>query len=121
MCLTHLYLKKMRSILFSYGWLGLIYGFLGSFLAQEYGFDNEWLRLFIILGSFIGTLWLAYHHEMRYHVPTQKYTVLVLITLLSIIISTYFSFSVPLLFALFLIALTYKCHDCIAFTRLKNE
>lgn len=120
MCLTHLYLKKMLSILFSYGWLGLIYGFLGSFLAQEYGFDTQWLRIVILLGSLIGTLCLAYHHEMRYHVPTKKYTILVLITLLSIIISSYVPLSVPLLFALFLGGLTYQCDDCVAFTRLER-
>lgn len=75
------YLFKFLSILLYYGWFGVIYGILFSLLIQDKGLDALWLKTIVILATVALTLWCAYRYEMRYHMPTNKYIVIVCIAL----------------------------------------
>ncbi len=108
---------KFLGIVLHYGWLGILYGIVGSLLLEEKGLMTPWIKILTIVVAFSITLWLAYRVEMRYHMPTKKYIVLVCIAFLGALGSLYFPLTSPLFFGLFLASITYKCADCVAFTR----
>lgn len=113
------YLLKCFSIVLYYGWFGLMYGMVFSLLLQESGFDALWLKPVVVIATFGVTVSFAYRMEMRYHMPTQKYIVLVFIALLGVFGCVKFPLLSPLFFALFLVSIAYKCRDFVAFTRIK--
>lgn len=112
-------IQKLFSIVLYYGWMGLMYGFLISFLLQEYSVDAPWLKAVIVSCITISTLWVAYFSEMRQHMPTKKYIIVVIIAFSGVIASAKFPLLIPLFFILFLVSILYRCADCVAFTRIK--
>lgn len=113
------YLLKFLSIALYYGWFGMLYGIVFSLLLQERGLDVQWLKTSVILVTVALILWFAYRTEMRYHMPTQKYIVIVFIALFGFFGCVKFPLFSPLFFGLFLVSIAYKCKDCVAFTRIK--
>lgn len=115
------YLLKFLSIVLYYGWFGLMYGMVFSLLLQEKGLNAVWLKIVMTSFSVALTLWFAYRFEMRYHMPTPKYVVIVLIALLGFLGCVQYPLASPLCFAFFLASIAYKCPNCVAFTRINRE
>lgn len=113
------YLLKFLSIVFYYGWLGLMYGIGFSLILKEDGWDAVWFRTIVVLSTLLVTLWCAYVSEMRYHMPTRKYISIVFIALFGFFWCVKYPYFSPLFFGFFLSAIVYKCRDCIAFTRVR--
>ncbi len=113
------YVLKCLHVVVYYSWCAIAYGIVFSLLLKEYGWESIWLKTIVILGVFALTLSVAYHSEMRMHMPTGKYIILVMIALSGIMASVKFPLFSPLFFGFFLISIFYKCRDCVTFTRIK--
>ena len=111
---------KFLSIVFYYGWFGVMYGILFSLLLQEIGYDASWLKSLVILVTLTLTLWCAYFSEMRYHMPTHKYIAIVFMALFGFFGCVKYPLFSPLFFGLFLGTIAYKCRDCVAFTQVSR-
>lgn len=115
------YVLKFLSIVLYYGWLGLLYGMVFSLLLQDKGLSALWLKNVVTMLTVALTLWFAYRFEMRYHMPTPKYVVIVLIALLGFLGCVQYPLASPLCFTFFLASIAYKCPNCVAFTRINRE
>lgn len=113
------YILKFLSIALSYGWFGLLYGIVFSLLLQEQGLNAVWLKTVVMVATVALTLGWAYRFEMRYHMPTPKYVVIVLIALFGFLGCVKYPLISPIFFAIFLFSIAYPCRDCVAFTRIK--
>ena len=111
---------KFLSITLYYGWLGLMYGIGFALILQEEGWDAVWFKTIVVLVTLLVTLWCAYFSEMRYHMPTHKYIVIVFIALFGFFGCVKYPLFSPLIFGLFLGSIVYRCRDCVAFTKVSR-
>lgn len=114
-----LYLKKIISLLLSYGWFGLLYGSLFSLLPQERGYvlhpvASGIVVLFCIVAVVSWGFWL----EMRRYTPPRKFYLVAFIGLVGLVAGVKLPLLYPLFFLLLMAAMAYPCRDCVKFTRL---
>lgn len=77
---------KLFTLIIHYGWFGIVYGILFSLSLEEHGFAVPlWMRIALSLGTLALSVGVAYAVEMRYHMPSQKYWLIVVLTLFSIV------------------------------------
>lgn len=107
---------KLLSVAVRYGWFGVVYGILLALTFEEYGVAfAPWLKGLFTLAIAVFTVAWAYRIEMRYHMPSSKYGMIVSIALVGIIGSVFIPYLYPLSFLLFFISIAYKCNACVAF------
>lgn len=114
-----LYLKKIISLLLSYGWFGLLYGSLFTLLPQERGYvlhpvASGIVVLFCIVAVVSWGFWL----EMRRYTPPRKFYLVAFIGLVGLVAGVKLPLLYPLFFLLLMAAMAYPCRDCVKFTRL---
>lgn len=107
---------KLLSVVVRYGWFGVVYGILLALTFEEYGVPfAPWLKSLFILAITLFTVAWAYRIEMRYHMPSSKYGMIVFLALVGIIGSLFIPYLYPFSFLLFLFSIAYKCKTCVAF------
>lgn len=115
------HLLKLLTITLHYGWFGIVYGTLFLLSLEDYGYAVPvWMRVGITLVTLTLSVGVAYAMEMRYHMPSQKYWMIVVLTLVGIFALASYPYLYPFSFVLFLAMICYRCKDCVAYTRVKR-
>lgn len=116
-----LYLKKIISLLLSYGWLGLLYGSLFSLLPQEYGYVLHPVAsgAVVLLCVAMVVSW-GFWLEMRRYTPPIKFYLITAMGLIGLVAGVKFPLLYPLFFLSLMAAMAYPCRDCVEFTRLRR-
>lgn len=115
-----LYLRKLFSLTFTYGWLGLLYGSLFSFIPQEFGYTLHPISNgFVILSTVAFTVAWTFRIEMRMYTPSSKYWIIMLLGLVGVFIGAKVPLLYPFFFLVLLAMMEYPCRDCVVFTRMK--
>ena len=114
-----LILRKLLSLAFTYGWLGLLYGSLFSLIPREYGYTlHPVANALVILGTVAISVGCSYAIEMRMYTPPTKFWMIIALGLVGVFAGTSAPLLYPFFFLMLMAALQYPCRDCVAFTRI---
>lgn len=114
-----LILQKLLSLTFTYGWLGLLYGSLFTFIPQEFGYTLHPVEnAIVIIGTVALSVGWSYKIEMRMYIPSSKFWMIIALGLVGVFAGAKAPLLYPIFFLVLMAALEYPCRDCVVFTRI---
>jgi len=110
--------KKLITTFFAHLWVALLYGTFLSLVAKDYGF-SQWFAIVVQVGTVILVTYVAYQEEIKRHYPFLKAVGVNLLGFLLWFGIAFTKIYILNVFALFivLLAIRYKCRECIEFKR----
>jgi len=117
--MTHLHLRKLTTLTFSYGWLGVLYGSLFSFIPQEFGYTlSPLINGIILIITITLTVAWSYRIEMRMYTPSFKFWTIIALGFVGMVVGAKAPLLYPIFYLMLMAALEYPCRDCVTFTRI---
>lgn len=95
-------MRKLLSLTLTYGWLGVLYGSLFTFIPEEFGYTlHPIANAIVILGTVALSVGWSYKIEMKMHTPSLKFWMIITLGLVGVFAGAY----APLLYPIFFLAL----------------
>lgn len=114
-------LKKIGGIAISYGWVAFLYGTLFTFIPNEFGYTLPlFLRGAIPIAIFGLSVWYAYKIEMKMYTPSSKYWTIMFMAFVGFFALLHYSYLYPLWYLGLMGGLSYKCSDCVTYSRVES-
>jgi hypothetical protein len=117
MSIGPVYFKKLFEAITTHAMIAALYGgFFSAQISDYFGSQTIWSKLALIIAALL-TFTVAYRVELRTYYPFSKAIFVNLLALLLFIPVANFHFlSLPAFFIV-LYLITYRCQNCIEFTR----